>query len=484
MKAKRMNKPSPKAQFSAAEKPLHFLSVSEASWLIGSGALSPVTLVQAFLARIEAVDATLKSYITVTAERARAAALVAEAEIKAGRWKGPLHGIPFAVKDNYYVEGIRTTGGSRLMLDHVSSTTSTAVARLEAAGAILLGKLNTWEYGTGNGGVYHDLPFEVARNPWDLARFTGGSSTGAGASVAAGTAMFALGSDTGGSIRLPAAACGLQGLKASFGRVSRAHCLPNCWTLDHTGPLTWTVEDNAIVMQAIAGYDADDPSSADVAVSDYRKSLHAGVKGLVIGYVRDLGPGGEALDAANAAAMDEAARILEAQGAIIREVRLPAPLADYRTVTKVINWGESYSIHETDFLERSALMGQALRDKMMSGFTLRAVDYLAATRLRRTLVDATDALVRSCDALLIAGAFHVAPRFDEPETIIPFTSDTATTVFNVTGHPAMSVCTGYDSGGVPLNAQIVGRFFDEQTVLRVAQAYESATPWRDRRPSL
>lgn len=484
MKGAPMNKPANAADFTAADRPLHFLSVTEASRLIGSGALSPVVLVDAFLARIEALDAILKSYITVTAERARAAALVAEAEIKAGRWKGSLHGIPFAVKDNYYVDGIRTTGGSRLMLDHVSTTTATAVARLEAAGAILLGKLNTWEYGTGNGGVYHDLPFEVARNPWDLARFTGGSSTGAGASVAAGTAMFALGSDTGGSIRLPAAACGLQGLKATFGRVSRAHCLPNCWTLDHTGPLTWTVEDSAIVMQAIAGYDPADPSSADMPVPDYRKALHAGVKGLVIGFVRDLGPGGEALDPANATALDDAARLFEAQGAIIREVKLPAPLAHYRSVTKVINWAESYSIHEADFLERSALMGQALREKMMSGFTVRAADYLAATRLRRTLTEATDALVRSCDALLIAGAFHVAPRFDEPDTVPLFTADTATTVFNVTGHPAISVCTGFDQGGVPLNAQIVGRFFDEETVLRVAQAYESGTPWRQRRPAL
>ncbi len=479
-----MNTSGSASAFSHAATPLHFLSVAEASRLIGSGSLSPVTLTEAFLARIDAVDARLHSYIRVTAERALTAARIAEREINSGRWKGPLHGVPFAVKDNYHVAGLPTTGGSRLMLDHMATTTSTAVARLEAAGAILLGKLNTWEYGTGNGGVYHDLPFPVARNPWDLARFTGGSSTGAGAAVAAGTAMFALGSDTGGSIRLPAAACGLQGFKATFGRVSRAHCLPNCWTLDHTGPLTWTVEDSAIVMQAISGFDPDDPSSAHVPVPDYRQALHAGVRGRVIGFVRDLGPEGADLDGANAAALEEAARILERQGAIIRDVRLPAPLAHYRSVTKVINWSESYSIHEQDFLERSALMGQALREKMMCGFTVRAADYLAATRLRRTLVAATDALVRSCDALLIAGAFHVAPRFDEPDTVTPFTADTATTVFNVTGHPALSICTGYDTGGLPLNAQIVGRFFDEATVLQIAQAYESATPWRDRRPAL
>jgi aspartyl-tRNA(Asn)/glutamyl-tRNA(Gln) amidotransferase subunit A len=477
-----MNKAMPPKNLVGKE--LHFLSVAEASRLIASRALSPVDLVEAFLARIEAVDGRIKSYITVLADRARAAAGQAESEIAAGRLRGPLHGIPFAVKDNYHLKGVRTTGGSRLMPDYIADTTSTIVARLEDAGAILLGKLNTWEYGTGNGGVYHDLPYEVARNPWDLERFTGGSSTGAGASVAAGTAMFALGSDTGGSIRLPAAACGLQGFKASFGLVSRAGCIPNCWSLDHTGPLTWTVEDSAIVLQAIAGYDKRDPSSAKVEIPDYRQGLHTGVKGLVIGVVRDLGPEGAALDASNAAAIDDMARVLEGLGAIIKEVRLPAGLSDYRQASRLINWGESFSIHEQDFMERSHLMGQALREQMMSGFVLRAVDYLAALRLRRSLAKATDAMIKTCDAVLIANAFHIAPRFDEPDTVPPFTADTASSVFNITGHPAMSICTGFDAGGVPLTAQLVGRYFDEATVLRVAQAYEAATPWRDRRPNL
>lgn len=476
-----MNKPT--IAQSVDGKALHFLTVTEASRLIASRALSPVDLVEAFLARIDAVDGQIHSYITMLAERARAAAHKADAEIKAGRWKGPLHGIPFAVKDNYHVTGVPTTGGSRLMPDYVADDTSTIVGRLEDAGAILLGKLNTWEYGTGNGNVYHDLPYEVARNPWDLARFTGGSSTGAGASVAAGTAMFALGSDTGGSIRLPAAACGLQGFKATYGLVSRAGCIPNCWSLDHTGPLCWTVEDCAIVMQAIAGYDARDPSSAKVTPPDYRQFLHQGVTGLVIGVVRDLGPEGVTLDPANAAAIDEAAKVLESLGAIIRDVTLPAPLTQYRQALWVINWAESLSIHEKDFMERSHLMGQALREKMMSGFMTRAVDYLAALRLRKTLTKATDAVVKSCDAMLIANAFHIAPRFDEPATVQPFTTDTASGVFNISGHPALSVCTGFSSG-IPLNAQIVGRYFDEATVLKVAHAFETATPWRDRRPNL
>jgi aspartyl-tRNA(Asn)/glutamyl-tRNA(Gln) amidotransferase subunit A len=464
---------------------LHHLSVTEAGALIAAKKISPVELVGAVLARIEAVDGALKSYILVLAERARAAAKAAEAEIMAGRWRGPLHGIPFGVKDNYHVAGIRTTGGSRLMREsEPQSATSTIVRRLEEAGAILLGKLNTWEYGTGNGQVHHDLPYPVARNPWDLSRFTGGSSTGAGASVPAGTALFALGSDTGGSIRLPAAACGLQGLKATFGLNSRAGCLPNCWSLDHTGALTWTVEDQAIVLNAIAGFDPLDPSSAVVDRHDYREGLHTGVRGLVIGLVRDLGPAGNELDAANRDALEDAARRLAEAGAIIREIALPAPLEAYRSVSWTINWAESFSIHEDDLIQRHELMGRALRAKMMTGFCVRAVDYIAALRMRRALAVATDEVVRSVDAMLIPGAFHVAPSLLEPETVPHFTRDTACPVFNISGHPALSICTGYSGGGLPLNAQVVGRYFDEATVLRVAQAYEAATPWRGRRPTI
>ncbi len=459
---------------------LHTLSVAEAGRLIGARALSPVDLVEAMLARIEAVDGRLNSYILVLAERARAAARVAEAEITAGGWRGPLHGIPFGIKDNYHVAGLPTTGGSRLMQGSAPQPeTATIVARLERAGAILMGKLNTWEYGTGDGQIYHDLPWPVARNPWDLARFTGGSSTGAGASVAGGTALFALGSDTGGSIRLPAAACGLQGLKPTFGRNSRAACLPNCWSLDHTGALTWTVEDQAIVLGATAGYDPRDPSSATAPVPDYRKGLHEGVRGLVIGIVRDLGDG---VDPAIRDAIEDAAARLAEAGAILRDVSLPAPLAAYQAVAWTINWAESFSIHEQDVLARRALMGRALRAKMQAGFCVRAVDYLAALRERRRLALATDALVRTVDALLLPCAFHVAPSLREPETVPAFTRDTACSVFNVTGHPALSLCTGFTAHGLPLNAQLVGRYFDEATVLRVAQAYEAMTPWRTRKP--
>jgi aspartyl-tRNA(Asn)/glutamyl-tRNA(Gln) amidotransferase subunit A len=457
------------------------LSATEAGRLIAARKLSPVAYVQALLDRIAAVDGVVKAYITPLPGPALAAARTAEAEIAAGRWRGPLHGVPFAVKDNYFTAGVRTTAGSRLMLEFVPDRTAHLITRLQEAGAILLGKLNTWEYGTGNGSVYHDLPFPVACNPWDTARFTGGSSTGSGAAVAAGLAPFALGSDTGGSIRLPAAACGLAGLKSTYGRTSRAGVLPNCWSLDVTGALCWTAEDSAVVLGIIAGHDPEDPGSTDAPVPDYRAALRSGVAGLTIGVVADVGPGVTPEIAEGIAA---SARVLEGQGARLVEVALPASLADYRRAASIINWSESHSIHEADFRERAALMGQALRDKMTSGSLVRAADYLAAQRLRRVLARATNALFGLCDLLLLPGAFRVAPRFEDAAGVLAFTRESAMNVANISGHPAMSVLSGFDAAGMPLNAQLIGRYFDEATVLRAAAALEAATPHRARRPAL
>lgn len=468
----------------AASTGLTSLTVAEASRRIAARKLSPITLVDAFLDRIAAVDGRVKSYLLVTGDEARAAARQAESEIARGLWRGPLHGIPYAVKDNYFTAGIRTCVGSRLMLDHVPTTDATAVTRLRTAGAILLGKLNTWEFGTGTGGVYFDLPFEPARNPWNLDHFTGGSSTGAGAAVAAGTAMFALGSDTGGSVRLPAAACGLHGIKPSYGLVPRSGIHPNCYSLDVAGPLCWTAEDAAIVLGVLAGHDPADPASADRPAAEYRRGIAGGVAGMTIGVVRDLAMAGGTVDEANAAGIEDMARVLERLGADVIEVSLPSPLAEYRRAVSVINWAESLSIHETDFMERGHMMGRALRDKMMSGFSLRAVDYVAALRQRRALAGGVDALLGTVDALILPGAFHTAPRFDDAAAVSAFTGHSATSVFNVSGHPATSVCTGFDGSGLPTNAQLAGRWWDEATVLRVAHAYETATPWRERRPTL
>ncbi|MBX9740251.1 MAG: amidase [Beijerinckiaceae bacterium] len=466
-----------------AEDELIHLSAAEAGRLMLARRLSPVELVKAHLARIESVDDKIKSYLLVTAEAALKKAGIAEAEIMRGAWRGPLHGVPYGVKDNYFTRGVRTCANSRLLLDHVPDVDARAVQKLDAEGAILLGKLNTWEFGTGRGAVRHDTPFPHARNPWKDDHFTGGSSTGAGAAVAGGTAMLALGSDTGGSVRMPAAGCGVVGLKPTFGRISRAGILPNCYSLDVPGPLGRTVEDCALALQAIAGHDPADPGASHEPVPDFVRGLEGGLRGLTIGIVRDLGEARD-MDAAVVAGIEDVALALREAGARIVEVTLPAPPSAYRQVTALVSGTERLSIHEKDFLERAGEMGLELRDSLMAGFCARAVDYVAALRRKRELTASMDALVNSLDGLLLPCAFHAAPPFSRPDLVQAFMTDSATTAFSVTGHPALSLCTGFDQDGMPTSAQIVGRYFEEAAVFRIARAYERARDWRRRRPPI
>lgn len=465
----------------SVDAPLWTLTVAEASGRIALGTVSPVELLEALLARVAEVDERLHSFIHLDAENALRAARAAEAELKAGRRRGPLHGLPFGVKDNYDVAGLPTTGNSRLRLDHVAARDATLVARLKAAGAICMGKLSTWEYGTGNGGEYWDSPFPTTRNPWDLSRFAGGSSTGVGAAVAAGTVLFGLGSDTTGSVRLPAAACGIVGLKATPGRVSRHGLLPNCYSLDIPGPLTWTAVDNAIVLGVLAGPDAADTVAEDVPVPDYARASGLGVKGLRIGCATDLGPGFPPPDPELADALQAGLKVLADLGATLVETKLPVSAAECFAVSRFIGPPESASIHEAEYLSDPGLMGTALRDKMHGGTLQRAADYIAAQRRRREIAAAVEATLQGLDALVTFGAYRVAPRLDRQDEMIAFTCETAMTPFNLSGHPALVQCTGFTPEGLPLHWQIVGRRFDEATILRVAAAYESATPWRARK---
>jgi aspartyl-tRNA(Asn)/glutamyl-tRNA(Gln) amidotransferase subunit A len=460
-----------------------FLSAAEAGRRIAARSLSPVALVQAHLDNIARHNPRLHIYLTVLAEEALAAARRAEAEIAAGRWLGPLHGTTFAVKDIYFTQGVRTTAGSRIMLDHVPERTAAAVARLQAAGAILLGKLNTWEYGTGNAYVYHDLHFPVARNPWNPDCFTGGSSTGSGAAIAAGMASFTLGTDTGGSIRLPAAACGVYGLKPTYGRVSRAGILPNCWSLDVAGPLARTPEDAALALRALAGRDPEDKATSDRPVPDYRAGLHAGLRGLTVGLVEDSGAADKP-SATLAEGLREAAAALEAQGARILPVALPGSVATFRGIMALVNGTESFSIHEQDAMERPELMGRALREKLMAGGTTRAADYLAAQRQRAVLSVAMEQLFGQMDLLLLPGTHHVAPPFSDSEAVAAFTRESCMSFFSVSGHPAMTLPSGFDARGMPRNVQMAARFFDEATLLRAAAALHAHNPWPSRRPAL
>jgi len=462
---------------------LFHLGVRAASQLVRNREVSPVEIVEAFLGRIALLDPIIFSYITVVAEQARAAALQAEAEIMRGRWRGPLHGLPYGLKDNFYTAGIRTTAASRLLLDFVPDVDATAHRKLQDAGAILLGKLNTYEYGTGTGAVHFDLPFPAARNPWNTTHFTGGSSTGAGAAIAAGTAMFALGTDTGGSVRLPASGCGVSGLKPTYGRVSRAGIQPNCWTLDHVGPLAWSVDDLAAILQVIAGRDSNDPASADQALPDYSMALGQGLTGLRIGVVRRFHEQDVSSAPEVAKAFNDALGALRDAGAELVELNLEFGLQDFRNCSRIINVSESFSIHEREFHEQHAKMGRALREKMSAGLFVRAADYLRAQRWRRELAIAVEQLFASCDVVICAGSPHPAPRFDDEEAVVRFTTESAMAVFNISGHPALAVCSGFSRNGMPLNIQFAARHWDEPTLLRVGSAFERATPWRQRRPN-
>jgi aspartyl-tRNA(Asn)/glutamyl-tRNA(Gln) amidotransferase subunit A len=460
-----------------------FLPAAEAGRRIAARTLSPVALVEAHLANIARHNGQLHIYLTVLAEQALAEARQAEAEIAAGRWRGPLHGTTFAVKDIYFTRGVRTTAGSRIMLDHVPDRTAAAVARLQAAGAILLGKLNTWEYGTGNAYVYHDLPFPVARNPWNPDHFTGGSSTGSGAAIAAGMASFTLGTDTGGSIRLPAAACGVHGLKPTYGRVSCAGILPNCWSLDVAGPLTRTPEDAALALRVLAGHDPADTASSDRPVPDYRAAMDAGLRGLTVGLVEDSGAPDKP-DASLAQGLREAAAALEAQGARILPVALPGSVATFRGIMALVNGTESFSIHERDATERPELMGRALREKLMAGGTTRAADYLAAQRQRAVLSAAVERMFGQVDLLLLPGTHQVAPPFADADAVAAFTRESCMSFFSVSGHPAMTVPSGFDAAGLPRNVQMAAGFFNEATLLRAAAALQAHSPWPARLPAL
>lgn len=469
---------------SASNDPLIYLSIAEAADLISKRELSPVELVQAYLDRIEAANPKIHGFITVLAERALAQARETEQAIMAGKYRGALHGIPYSLKDNYYTNGIRTTAASRVLWDWVPTIDATIHSRLGDAGAILLGKNNTWEFGTGTGEVQPDLPFPIARNAWDTSYFAAGSSSGTGVSVAAGLTMFGMGSDTGGSVRAPAAAGGLFGLKPTYGRLSRAGILPNSFSFDAAGPITRNVRDAAIVMQAIAGQDARDPTTADAPVPDYSADLAKGVKGLRIGYIRRFHERDVAADPQSIAALEAAVDTLKRLGAEIVELDVPYSVQDYRLCVRLIGQAESLSIHERDFREKSHLMGPALRDKFLGSISLSSTDFVKATRWRHEIIAATDAAVASCDAVICGGTMHTIPALTDQPGMINYMLGSANCVFNATGHPSAAICSGFDRNGMPMSLQLAGRYFGEANVLRVAAAYESATRWNEHHPSL
>src|SRR5437763_5418633 len=458
-----------------------YLTIAEAARLIETRELSPVELVDSRLDRIARLDDRLHSVIRVLADEARAAARSAEQEIAAGKYRGPLHGIPLGLKDIYETAGVATTGHSKVMQDHVPKADAFSVKKLRDAGAIFLGKLATHEFALG--GPSFDLPWPPARNPWDTSRFTGGSSSGTGAAVAAGLVLGGTGSDTGGSIRGPAAFCGLAGLKPSYGRISRAGILPLAFSLDHAGPMAWTVEDCAIMLQAMAGHDPGDPASANRPVPDYRAVLSGDVKGLRIGLIRHFYEDDNSADEATRQGIAAAVKVFEDLGCLVRELRL-SPLAEWAACGVIIMLNEAYAIHQATLRERFGDYGEMFRDRMALAALVSAGDYVQAVRRRRELAAEFAAAMADLDLAITAAAPGEAPAIDAVGKFATFERPMLTMPFNVTGTPAMSVCCGYSPAGLPLAFQLCGKPFDEATVLRAAHAYEKATPWRSVRPRL
>lgn len=477
----RFSKPSAGGEVRSAN--LHFLTIAEAARLIESRELSPVELTQALLDRIAALDPQLNAFITVTGELALEQARAAEAEIAADRHRGPLHGIPFALKDLYNTAGILTSAHSKICIDNVPHEDATATARLYAAGAVLLGKLATHEFA--HGGPSFDLPWPPARNPWNTAHYPGGSSSGSGAAVAAGLVPAALGTDTGSSIRSPASLCGIVGLKPTFGLVSRAGVIPNNFSFDYCGPLSRTVEDCAIVLAAIAGYDPGDPSSSNRPVPDYRSALTPDIRGLRIGVLRYFWE--EDLPASDemCRAMEEALDVFSRLGARLEDVRM-RPLRDYWDVKVVIGEPEAFSIQQKDLMERPEDYGIIILGRLLTGCLFQAIDYVQAQRERRRMIEEIRPLYERYDVLVSAG-IGPAQRLEAQRTIgflDKWERPSIFAPFNVTGAPALVLCNGFSKEGLPLGMQIAGRPFDEQMVLKAAYAYERATPWHRRRPQL
>jgi aspartyl-tRNA(Asn)/glutamyl-tRNA(Gln) amidotransferase subunit A len=461
------------------------LTVAEASHAIAEGTLSPVALTEAYLGRIDALDGELHSYVTVLRDAALDAAHTAARDIAAGRSRGPLQGIPIGLKDIYKTRGIRTTAGSRRYEHHVPEEDAESWVKLRNAGAILLGKHETHEFAIG--GPDFGLPFAPARNPWNTAYYPGGSSSGSAVAVAAGLCAAAMGSDTGGSIRGPAAYNGIVGLKPTYGRVSRRGVFPLSYALDHCGPLTRTVEDCAILMQALAGYDPQDPASADVPVSDYRTALTTRLDGLTIGVIRhfherdavaDFGAE-SAPSAAYVAAFDAACRTLEDLGARLVDLQL-SPLIDYLDTNRLIMLAEAYALHETDFRERPQLFGHHMFARIGLGAFLSAADYVEALRQRRELTVEFAQAIAKVDVAVSANATGPAPRIDQVPFWGVFERSSYTGPYNLTGSPALSMPIGFENG-LPLAFQIAGKPFDEAGVMRVGHAFEQATEFHRQR---
>lgn len=454
------------------------LTLGGAARLIKSRELSPVELTEACLERTASIDGELNAFITLSGEEARRDAQRATKEIADGNYRGPLHGIPMALKDLFSVAGVRMTAGSKIMAEHVPDEDAEVVRRLRDAGAIITGKLNMHEFAYGATGV--NPHYGPALNPWDTSRITGGSSSGSGAAVAGGECLASLGTDTGGSVRIPSALCGIVGLKPTFGRVSRRGVVPLSWSLDHVGPMTRTVEDAAVLLQAIAGHDPQDPYSAHEPVPDFGESLDAGARGLRIGI-----PDSYFFDDSTpevASLVRAAIEHLESLGAEVEEVSLPR-IGEIGPAVTSMMLPEALAYHQKWLNERPDDYGESVRFRLELATTISAVAYVQAQRFRSLVAGEWSENVFSRFDLVAAPVTAIAaPKVEEGELGTTLNLIRLTNPFNLLGVPAISVPCGFTEDGLPVGLHLAGRWFNEATVLRAARAYEQSTDWHKRRP--
>jgi len=458
------------------------LTIAAGRRLLERGELTSLAWTEALLSRIEAVDHGLHAYVHVAAEHALAQARASDRLRAAGATRGPLEGVPFSLKDLIDTAGMPTTGHSWLARGRVPTTDATLARRLREGGAVLLGKVALHEFA--HGGPSPELPWPVARNPWNPEHFAGSSSSGSGVAVAAGLSPGSIGTDTGGSIRIPAGLCGISGLKPTYGLVSRRGVIPCAQSLDTCGPMAWTSEDCALLLDVIAGNDPGDPSSRTVERHDFASRLATDLRGMRIGVVRHFWEADAPVSSEARAAMETALGVLRDLGAHVDDVRLRS-LGEYTDVRVLVQEPEVFAVHRRDLATRPHLYGRDFRARVLAACLVPGPVYVQASRLRRVMTDEMAATLREHDALVTIGPGPAA-RFDAPGAFgfvhALWGRPNMTSPFSVTGFPALSVCTGFSGGGLPLSMQIAARPFEDHIALCIGHAYETATPWRTRRP--
>ena len=459
-----------------------FLSVAQLSELIKDRSVSPVEAVEAYLDRIDSLNGKLYAYLTVSRDEALRAARESEQALARGEYKGPMHGIPVAVKDQINTAGIRTTSGTPIFNDFVPDEDATVVSKLKEAGAILLGKLNMTEFGTTS--LSH--AFDTARNPWDLTRYTGGSSSGSGGATAAFLCASSLGEDTGGSVRGPAAWCGLVGLRPTWGRVSRYGLRPGMWSMDTVGPITRTVEDCAITLQAIAGHDPNDAYSSDAPVPDYRAALNGNLAGTRVGVLKEL-LYADTVEPEVRDAVLQAISILGELGAQVEEISIPLALHS-NTISGVLRVEAPTNYREL-VRNRLSEINHDNRIAYLTWSLTPGLAYYKALKLRALLRQQVLEALQGVDVMVMPTMGITALKI-EPDPFIDSKEKTnrnaagLTTTFSLASSPALSLCCGFTSDNLPIGLQIGGRPFEEQTVLNVAYAYEQNSEWHNRRPPI